>query len=164
MTVTADSLPELVGALTDAASLLQAGDHESGLAAELAPLVNGAAQAAMTAAALPLPQPPPPDYVAAGLTAQQAYLAQQQAAGAAMYVPPQDAPPIGAGIAPVAVPQPQPAQPLQQPPPNLPRPFCQLHQKEMVWKGGGLSPRGKNLPLWSCPQPYCKEAVWPPSA
>lgn len=135
LTVTGDSLPELVGAVTEAAALLQEADAEL-----------------TEAQPLPLPMPPAPDYVAAGLTEQQALEMRQRASGAAVYVPPAEAPPVMAGV-PVANPQPAANGPAV--------PVCPIHAKEMVWKGGQLSARGKPLPLWSCPQPYCKEAIWP---
>ena len=138
LTVEADSLAELTGAVTEAAVLLQAGDT-----AELMTLAEAPAPALPNGAEQPPLPTPPPDYAAAGLTDWQAIRAR--AAGAAATAP-----------APVAV-SAVPAAALN----AAGKPFCPIHQAEMVWKGGGLSKAGKGLPLWSCPDRSCREAIWP---
>jgi hypothetical protein len=43
-------------------------------------------------------------------------------------------------------------------------PHCPIHQQPMIWKGGALSKNGKAMPLWSCPDTTCKQAIWPARA
>lgn len=147
MTITADTLQELTGRLTEAAAVLQAGDQGVAIVAELAPLAEAPADNGVRPAAIPTPEP---DYQAAGLTEWQAVQARA-AAPEAIYVPPQAA---------VAV-APLPTAPAQAPAPTGP-PVCPLGHGVMVWKGGALSKSGKGLPLWSCSNANCREAIWPP--
>lgn len=164
LTVQGDTLPELIGALLEAASVMSNADTGSAIAAELAPLAAPFPDAVAgtpldvapypNSAIPPAPQiqngaplpTPPPDYQAAGLTEWQAM--QARAAAAAVAPPP---------IVPAAA----------APPPNVAgaqpaRPHCPVHLREMEWKGGVLSKSGKALPLWSCPDRNCREAIWPP--
>ena len=102
LTITADTLAELTGRVTEVASQLQAGDAGVAIAAELAPLAEAPATWPVTIAgeqvalngeqsinaALPAAIPtPPPDYQGAGLTDYQA-LQARAAQPAPIYVPP----------------------------------------------------------------------------
>jgi hypothetical protein len=161
LTITADSLAELTGAMTDAADLLQSGDARQ-------TMVNDVVQLAVPAMVEqpPMPEssygpalamPPEPDYVAAGLTQHQAIQARQafsQPTYQQMVTHAEGGPP----------PMQQQAQTHPQLAAAQGQPFCPIHQQQMVWKGGALSKNGKALPLWSCPNKDCREAIWPPRA
>jgi hypothetical protein len=148
VTIEADSLPELVGALTSAADLLQSGDARQAMVNEVVQLAVLAEPHA--ADQPPLPQPPAPDYVGTGLTDFQQMQVRQAQAQLQVPVPTSFAPPAPAMAT-------SPAQPDQ-------TPFCPIHQLHMIWKGGALSKNGKAMPLWSCPDTTCKQAIWPARA
>jgi hypothetical protein len=173
ITIEADSLPELIGAVTSAADLLQSGDARQAMVNEVVqlavpamieqpPFPDGSYSPALAA-------PPEPDYVAAGLTQHQAIQARQ-AFSQPQVLQPQMVPAQMAGMHPVTQLQAQSAPPVYQPAQSAAEqraqalPFCPIHQLEMVWKGGALSKNGKQMPLWSCPNKDCREAIWPPRA
>jgi hypothetical protein len=162
LTVEADSLAELTGALTSAASMLQAGDASDALATELAPLAAPQAQQALEQPPLPLP---PPDYAATGLTdwqAMQVRQAQSQPAAQAPAGLPFHT--LGELMAPPPAPQaPAPVAVATSPATPNGVPHCPIHQREMTWKGGVINPKtGRQQPLWSCPDTACRQAIWPP--
>ena len=174
ITIEAASLSELTGAVTEAASLLQSGDARQAMVSDVAQLAEQLtsqpdqppwpAEASINA---PLPLPPP-DYQAAGLTEHQVMQvrqaqsqppppAQQQMAAAMAQMHPMTQ--AQAPTAPVMYAPPTTIVGAQQEAATVP--FCPIHQKQMMWKGGGLSKNGKELPLWSCPDRSCREAIWP---
>ena len=171
ITIEAQSLPELVGAVTEAASLLQSGDARQAMVAEVAqlaaPFPDAIAGTPLDLAPVGLPTPAP-DYVAAGLTEhQQMRVRQAQSEPAAPMVQAM-VPAAMAGMHPMTQVQAATAPAAYQPAQTIAAaqaeatqvPFCPIHMLQMVWKGGAISKSGKQLPLWSCPEKTCREAIW----
>ena len=140
MTVAADSLGELIGQLVEMAALLEFSGSQLAMSAELAPLAELPEPAHLQGIPLPVP---PPDYEATGLTNhQQMQVRQYQSQPAVAVVP-----------APVMATSPATPDGI---------PVCPIHQRPMTWKGGAISQKsGKSLPLWSCPDTNCRQAIWP---